>query len=335
MSYRLILLLLVVAAAATYGLWWHPPPAVSVTRPQRGPAVAAVYATGVVEPTVMLPIAPKLAGRLLSLAVDEGDTVQAGQVLAQLEATELEQALAELRSREAYARRELTRINDLYQRQAIAARDYDNAKTTAETTRSQRQASEARLADTRLLAPATGQIIRRDGEVGQMLSTNQTLFWLATEAPLRISAEVDEEDIPQIQPGLKVLIRTDALPQRILTGQVTRITPKGDSNTRSFRVRIQFLEPHPLRIGMTVETNIILREKPAAWLVPTPALDDGGNLWAVVRGRLERRPVTVGIRGSRHTEILQGIRPDLAIVVQPAPWFTSGRKVTPQPARPD
>lgn len=322
--------LLLGAAATAYGVWLRPPPTVSVVSPQRGPAVAAVYATGVVEPTGMLPIAPKIAGRLAQLFVDEGDTVQAGQVLAQLDAAELEQTLAELRSREAYAQRELTRSADLHQRQAMATRDYDTAQTNAETTRRQRQATEARLADTRLRAPTSGQVIRRDGEVGQMLPTGQTLFWLATTAPLRISAEVDEEDIPQIHPGLKVLIRTDAYPERIFTGSVNHITPKGDATTRSFRVRIGLTEPHPLKIGMTVEANLILEERLDTWLVPTTALNADGSLWVVAHGRLERRWVQVGIRGSQRTEIREGVDAKLRIVAAPETWFTPGRKVTAQ-----
>ncbi|MDV7393540.1 hypothetical protein RZS08_19350, partial [Arthrospira platensis SPKY1] len=59
--------------------WWFGPVTVEITHPTRGPAVRAIYATGTVEPTIMLPIAPRNAGRLMELQVDEGESVREGQ----------------------------------------------------------------------------------------------------------------------------------------------------------------------------------------------------------------------------------------------------------------
>ena len=103
-----------------------------------------------------------------------------------------------------------------------------------------------------LTTPADGQVIRRDGEVGDFIPSNQPVFYLAKSgSPLRISADVDEEDIPLVKAGDKVLIKADAFPDRIFDGQVSDVTPKGDPIARSYRVRIALPSDTALKIGMT------------------------------------------------------------------------------------
>ncbi|MEY2655706.1 MAG: hypothetical protein RLZZ524_2734, partial [Pseudomonadota bacterium] len=90
------------AAAIGGGVWWwrFQPLEVTVARVGRGPAVEAVYATGLVEPTVQMPVAPRTGGRLVQWLVEEGASVKRGQVLARLQATELDQTVQELGARE-------------------------------------------------------------------------------------------------------------------------------------------------------------------------------------------------------------------------------------------
>src|SRR5262245_33127924 len=101
-AFRTVVALLLVGLAA--GATWHffGPVAVEVAHPVRGPAVEAVYGPGTVEPVVMLPISPKLIGRLARLAADEGDKVKQGQVLAELDNRELAASVTEWEARVRY-----------------------------------------------------------------------------------------------------------------------------------------------------------------------------------------------------------------------------------------
>jgi multidrug efflux pump subunit AcrA (membrane-fusion protein) len=83
---------------------------------------------------------------------------------------------------------------------------------------------------------------------------------------------VDEEDIAQVRPGQEVLIRADALAGQTFRGQVLAVTPKGDPVARSYRVRISLPADTPLMIGMTTETNIVLRRSDNALLVSVGAV---------------------------------------------------------------
>ena len=186
---------------------------------------------------------------------------------------------------------------------------------------------EAEASYTRLLAPADGRVIRRDGEMGQMIPANQTVFWISCCAPLRISAEVDEEDIARVSPGQKVLIRADAFPNGEFEGEVLSITPKGDPVARSYRVRVSLAADTPLQIGMTAENNIIISEKQDVLLIANSAISDG-HVFVIQGDTVRRAAVKTGIRGFDETEILEGIKADDRVVNSPAKDLQDGAKVT-------
>lgn len=325
--------LLWIALLLVIGLgWWGRSwlwPEVEVVHPTRGPAVQAVYATGTVEATVMLPIAPRVGARLVELSVDEGEQVEKGQVLARLEDEDVQNALKQLQAREALARKTLERYSALVKRDNLSKQAYDQARSDYDAAKAAVAKGQAEANYMKLLAPADGRILKRDGEVGQVISPNQAVFWLSCCAPLRITAEVDEEDIPSVTPGQKVLIRADAFPGKIFHGAVQAITPMGDPVSRSYRVRIAFTEKTPLQIGMTAETNIILSERQNALLVPTSAISQE-RVWLVRDGRLVKQAVTAGARGAEKVEILSGIAEQDLVVRAPDATMQDGQNVQPR-----
>ena len=319
---------LLLAALAAGALWYTQPPTVEVANPHYGPAVQAVYATGTVEPVIMMPIAPRLGARIVSLAVDEGDIVKAGQVLARLESDDLKNTVAQLAAQEEFARRQYLRYAALVKGGVVARQTFDQAKANYDAARAVTGAARAQIAYMTLIAPTDGRIIQRDGEVGQFLPVNQPLFWLSCLSPLRISAQVDEEDIALVAVGQEVLIRADAFPGQTFHGRVREVTPKGDSVQRSYRVRVTFVGRVPLQVGMTAETNIITRKKPRALLVPATAVSDGA-VWVLAAGHLHRRAVTLGIVGKDAIEIAGGLSAADRIAINPDPSFTDGQRARP------
>jgi len=302
------------------------PVQVEVATPTRGPAVQAVYATGTVEASVMMPIAPRSAARLMELNVDEGAQVKKDQQLARLEDSNLQEAMNQAKAQEAYAKKEYDRGITLVARKAISKSAFDQAKSNWDQARAALARAEAELGFMKLFAPADGTILRRDGEVGQLIPANEAVFWLSCCAPLRISAEVDEEDIALVQPGQNVLIRADAFPGKVFNGTVQSITPKGDPIARSYRVRIGFNEDVPLLVGMTAETNIITRQSKNALLVPTHAIQQE-HVWMVKKGKLAKQPLTLGAKGTEQTEVLRGLTEDALVVLHPDATMNEGTSV--------
>ena len=317
---------LAVLAAAGAGYWWRAGPVtVAVTAPRRGAAVDAIYATGTVEPSVMLPIAPRVAGRIVALATDEGHSVRKGEALARLESQDLDSTVDELAARARYAHAEFARIEALVKRGVAAATDLDRTRADAE-------AADAALLRARtqrnfmvLTAPAAGVVIRRDGEVGQFIPVGQPVFYVSCCAPLRVSADVDEEDIPRVRVGMKAVLHADALPARTFDGEVSEITPKGDPIARSYRVRIRLAEPEAFKVGMTVDANLIVAVREQALLLPSTALV-GGAVWVVRDGRLVRQPVQAGVTSAAQTEIQGGLADGERVVTNPSDALREGRR---------
>ena len=113
-----------------------------------------------------------------------------------------------------------------------------------------------------------GVVLRRDGEVGEIAEVGQILFRVGVPKPLQVVAEVNEEDIPRVAVGQTVLLRTDAFPGQRLEATVREITPMGDPVAKTYRIRVALPDDTPLRPGMSVEANVVTREKPNALLVP-------------------------------------------------------------------
>ena len=302
------------------------PKKVDVMKVTRGPAVKAIYATGTVESTEMLPIAPRVSGRIQELLVDEGNKVKEGDVLARLESQESDAMQYQLKSRVDIFKREFARQESLLKGGATTKELFERARSELEVSEGALNAELARRDYLVLKAPKDGVILRRDGELGQYIPSNETIFWFSSNNPARISAEVDEEDISQVKEGQKVLIRSDAFKDQVFEGKVSSITPKGDPIARSYRVRIALVGDTPLLIGMTAENNIIIREESNALLVPTSGLVKD-MVWIVKNSVLEKRKVEVGAKGADLSEILSGVAEGEVVLSDPSADLKENQKV--------
>ena len=334
-------------AAAVWLVWrLEGPRTVTAVLPVHGPAVQAVYATGTVEAGITIRIATQLGGRIAELKADEGDSVKTGDVLLRLDDSDMRASVAELEARAQYAGQQFQRVDELVKRGWSTRDKLDLARAERDATRNAARRIRDQAAFMTLKAPADGQIIRRDGEVGDYVPINQPVFYMAKAGvPPRITADVDEEDVPLVKTGQKVLIRADAFPDKVFEGEVAEITPKGDPVARSYRVRVTLPAGSALHIGMTAETNIVTREKPDALLVPTTALTTSGEagaparsttgaLWIVRDGRAVRQTVEVGIKGRERTEITGGLEGSAPVVVNPPHGLEPGERVRTKMAAP-
>jgi len=327
-------LVLGVAAVAGGLFWWRERAvAVSVVKPTRGPAVEAVYATGTVEPSVMLPIASRQAGHLVEINVGEGSRVVKGQVMARLDDTDLNNAVEELAAHTRFARSQYQRTQELVGRNLVARVELDRALSDLQAAEAAEKRAGALRGFMALTAPADGLVIRRDGEVGQFIPVGQAVFYLSCCAPLRVTAEIDEEDIPRVRLGQKVVMRADALPEQVFDGEVQEVTPKGDPVARSYRVRIRLANPAKLQVGMTMDANLIVSERQNALLVPSLAVQNGA-VWVVADGRLHRQTVRVGLAGAVRTEIVAGLAAGAQVVDAPPENLREGAAARIRPASP-
>lgn len=326
-----ILLLAAVAVAVGVSVQVSRPIAVTVAPVVRGDAAEIVYATGVVEPQTWAKVAPLVRERIVELCNCEGDRVEAGTVLARLDDREPQAVLRELAAREAFAARDLERLRNLAARNIGTQQDLERAESEEARIAALIAAQETRLQAYLLRAPLDGIVLRQEGEVGEIADPGQVLFWVGQPRPLRIVAEINEEDIPRVAPGQRTLLRADAFPDRVLEATVASITPMGDPDTKTYRVRFALPDDTPLLIGMSVEVNIVTAERPQALLVPAGAVTADGAVFVVEDGRARRRPVTIGIRGTTRVEVVAGLDEGALVLVPPPDGLDDGARVVAEP----
>jgi len=330
MRLRTIIVFVVLAAIAAAAVWWRygRGPEVTTVAATRGTAVEIVYATGAVEPVYWAKVASLVRERIIELCDCEGSAVKKGDRLAKLDDSEVRGAIQELRAREDFSKRELARVTELMGRGATTTQAYERASADMRQVQALISVQMERLNDYTIAAPMDGVVLRRDGELGEIAEIGQILFRVGVPKPLQVVAEVNEEDIPRVTVGQAVLFRTDAFANRRLEGKVREITPMGDPIAKTYRIRIALPDDTPLLIGMSVEANVITREKPDALLVPADAVQ-GSTLFVVEGDRARQRTVEIGIRGTRMIEILSGVAESERVIAPALTGLADGARVRP------
>jgi RND family efflux transporter MFP subunit len=338
-------LLLVCAAAGTliWRLGWLQPASVEEALPWHGAALEAVYATGVVEAVDTARVGTTVAGRISSLAADEGDMVQAGQLLAALDDRQARQRLEDARARLVTAQQDLARTADLIARGVRSAQQLEHAVQERDQAAAAVQLMVRQLDDYTIRAPLDAVVMKRLVEPGETLAANATLYELSSVARLRVAADVDERDIPLVRMGARVAIRADAFPREAFSAAVTNIRRQGETSTRTFRVEAALPAGTRLLIGMTVDVNVVVAERVDALLVPAEAIRHeaplGGRpgaafVYRMVDGRARRTPVETGAVGPQAIEVKSGLAESDAVIAAGLDRLTDGQRVRARPRAP-
>jgi len=325
---RLLIALGVILLLAAGASWWRygRGPQVASVAATRGTAVEIVYATGGVEPVRWAKVASVIRDRIVELCDCEGKTVAKGDVLARLDDRQVRAGLKELKAREEFLQREMSRVSELITRGAATTQAHERAAMDLQTVQGLISVQTEKIADYTIVAPMDGVVLRRDGEIGEIAEAGQILFRVGVPKPLQVVAEVNEEDIPRVALGQTVLFRTDAFPDRRLEGTVREITPMGDVVAKTYRIKVALPDDTPLKPGMSVEANIVTREKPNALLIPTDALQ-GSAVFVLDGARARKREVKIGIRGTRSVEVLSGLADGERVASPAATELSDGARV--------
>jgi membrane fusion protein (multidrug efflux system) len=326
MRYIVGVAVLTALAGATLWYLWRPVP-VSVVTPSRGDAAEIVYASGVVEPRTWAKVTPVVRERIVEQCNCEGSKVAKGDLLARLDDSEARAALAELEARLGLAQEEFRRQSVLAERNTASRQALDRARSEVAQLEALIAGQKARLDSYVIRAPIAGTVLRQDGEVGEVAELGEVLFWVGEPKPLRVVADVNEEDIPRVEAGQRALLRSDAFPKRDLEAAVDSITPKGDPVTKTYRVYLSLPDDTPLRIGMSTDVNVVVRVSKNALLVPSVAAE-GNNVFVVEGDTARRREIQTGIRGTNGIEVLSGLDEKVRIVSPYPADLADGARVT-------
>lgn len=260
----------------------------------------------------------RIAGPITRLAVEEGDLVSRGQLLALIDDREA-QARAEV-SRVAHQEAQLAfqRSEKLFEGGLISSEEYEQARSLVETTAAQLEEDQLQVGYTRLTAPFAGRIVVRYVDFAQQVNVGDAVFRLSDFTPLLAPIQVPERELPRIAPGQSAYLQLESFPGERFSAQVQRIRPVVDSATGTVRVTLEVDGQGKLRPGMFARVFLRTETRADALVVPKAALSLeslGDTVYVVAEGVAQRRDVELGFREGDAVEILSGLEEGEAVVV--------------------
>lgn len=312
-----------------------------------------VTATGTVEPVTQVEVGTQVSGIIDKVYVDYNSEVKKGQVIAELDKTNLINELASRKSNLEnaqaeydYQLRNYNRIKALHDKQLVADVDYESARYSYELARNSYDISRNDLAKAQtnlgyatIYSPIDGVVLSRAVEEGQTVAASfstPTLFTIANDlTAMQVIASVDEADIGEIRDSLRVTFTVDAFPNDVFEGHVTQVRQQATvtNNVVTYEVVISAYNPDlKLKPGLTANVTIFTLEKNDVLAVPAKALrftpveeligsedvieDAPGStkLWTREGKTFTAHPVQVGISNGILTEIVSGISEGTVIV---------------------
>ena len=312
---------------------------------------SVVTATGEVLPLLSSVVKSEISGRITKVEVDEGDPVERGQLLLELDRTSLETRVREAeRSVEAEqlrlekAERNFKRLKQLFEKDFVGERefldaetDYDLAKLNLEIARARLEDAQEDLSKTSILAPHDGIVTRLDVVEGQVISgatsvsEGTELLTVAELEELYMEADINEVDVEKLDVGDDALLRFDAIPGFTVEGTINKIalSARADGNVRVFPIEVVFeSEDARVRPGIsaTVEIPVASVDDAVSVLLSAVFVEDGDSFVYLRRdGDWVRQAVETGINDLQHVAIESGLaEEDTVALTRPAAFRENG-----------
>jgi RND family efflux transporter MFP subunit len=288
-------------------------------------------------------------GRVVKVAVAEGDSVREGQVVATLDPGPLEdqrrEATAAVRQGRAAlenAQANLKRNQQLFDKGIAAGKEVEDARrelASAEAGLEQATAvldqANRQVARADVRSPINGQVVKRMVNGGEQVdgTAAQPIVEIANLDRVELGATVPSASLARVKVGQTVLVSSDAYPGRDFTGSVLAISPAVDPSTNAALVRVRIANPERLlKVGMFAQGRVQLAAHADALVVPVSALvrsQDGSAAVYVVSGEVaERTTVTVGFETPVAVEIVSGIKDGQTVLTSAAYGLGEKARVT-------
>jgi HlyD family secretion protein len=331
------------AAAKAASAPVQPSLTVTVTSPQRADWPQTVSANGGIAAWQEAVIGAEVPGlRLTEVAVQIGDRVRRGQLLARLQSatTEAEAAttranIAEAEASLAEAQANAERARQLQATGAISAQQIQQYTTGEQTARARVAALKARadadrvrLAQTRIVAPDDGVISARTATVGAVVQPGQELFRLIRQQRLEWRAEVAATDLAKLAPGMPVQV-TPAGGRNVI-GKLRMVAPTVDPQTRNGLVYVDLPDPGNAKAGMFARGEFEIGSASGLMLPQSAVLQRDGFSYVFLLGtdnRVKQQKVQVGRRNGEQVEIASGLDAGARVVAAGAGFLADGDTV--------
>ena len=306
----------------------------------------SITATGTIEPVTEVEVGTQVSGIIDRIYVDYNSEVHKGQVIAELDKTNLLSELASAQSNLSNAQSTLNyqsanykRYKTLFDKGLVSANDYENAKLTYEQAVQQVkiqqqnvQKAQTNLGYATITSPIDGIVLSKEVEEGQTVAsamTTPTLFIIAQDlTAMRVIANIDEADIGGVKEGQRVTFTVDAFPDDVFEGEVTQVRQEATTESNVVTYEVVISAPNDdlkLKPGLTANVTIYTLEKNGVLAVPSRALrfipnealltDDEvvedvnapNKVWTKEGNTFKAHKVEIGTTNGMLTEIVSGV----------------------------
>ena len=315
----------------------------------------SITATGTIEPVTSVSVGTQVSGIVAHLYVDYNSIVKKGQVIAELDKTNLLSELASAKANLASAKANLAyqannfqRHQTLFDKGLISANEFEQARLSYEQARQQVQTStenvnkaQTNLSYATITSPIDGIVLSKSVEEGQTVAASfntPELFTIAQDlTDMRVIADIDEADIGDVRVGERVEFTVDAFPDDTFQGSVTQVRQVATTESNVVTYEVVISAPNAdlkLKPGLTANVTIFTREMNDVLVVPTKALKftpneklltpdqtiqdcQGKNkVWTLEGNTFKAIAVETGIVGGQNTEIIRGLKAGQKVITE-------------------
>jgi len=315
---------------------------------------STITATGTIEPVTSVTVGTQVSGIVSKLYVDYNSVVKKGQIIAELDKTnltsELKTAQANLSSAQSslnYEQNNFNRYQTLYNKGLVSADEYETAKLSylkakeqVNTSRESVQKAQTNLGYATITSPIDGVVLSKSVEEGQTVAASfntPELFTIAQDlTDMRVIADIDEADIGGVKEGQRVTFTVDAFPEDHFEGKVTQVRQQATTESNVVTYEVVISAPNndlKLKPGLTANVTIYTLEKNDVLAVPSKALRFMPNeallteqqsvqdcegifkVWTLEGDVFKAHSVEVGTNNGILTEIVSGVAEGTEILV--------------------
>jgi len=338
-------------------------PLVQVALPQRSSKAKDLVLPADARAFQETSIFPRASGYLRKLHVDIGDRVKEGQLLAEIDAPDIDAELAQAKASLAQAQANLTKANNDFELSQTTLKRYQGFAQSGGVTQQQLDEKQAAFTEaqsaqaggeanvkaadatvqrltalqgfTKVYAPFAGTITARNYDLGALMTASSTagreLFRIADTDTLRVFVNVPQAYVTSVRNGQSAFLSVRNYPGKEFTGTITRSTGALDPNTRTLRYEIDFANKDgTLFAGMYAQARLEVTDAQPPVVVPTSSLvfdASGTKVWVVEQGKVFPKDVNVGRDLGTDIEVSSGLKGDESVVTNPGDRLATGAEV--------
>lgn len=273
------------------------------------------------------------AGKLVAVNFELGTHVSEGQVLATVDNSGLKLNLEAAQLAKDKAEKDFNRFKTLLAGEATTEINYQDAKLNYQNAQNQIEQIQKQMADNRIKAPVSGQVVSKTKEAGEFVSPGTVLGHIVDVNSLKVDVLVSEQDVYSLKNNAPVTITTDIYPGVTFDGKIIFISQSGDAvHNYQVEVALQNKKDHLLKAGSFAYVDFNRTSEEQLMLIPKSALIqslDKPMIYVVEEGKAVLRNITVGHNFGNDIEVVDGLKPGEKVITSGLVNISNGVTVKP------